>query len=96
MSSFGRRVELARKERGLTRKQLSSKIEGLSASSLRDLEVIDATPRGLQKILPQLAQELGKSIQFLLTGSATKSFAPIVNEVERIEVACTKIKQLID
>lgn len=96
MSSFGRRVELARKERGLTRKQLSSKIEGLSASSLRDLEVIDATPRGLQKILPQLAQELGKSVHFLLTGAAPKATAPIFAEVDRIETACSKIKHLVD
>lgn len=96
MSTFGRRVELARKEKGLTRKDLSSKIEGLSASSLRDLEVADATPRALQKILPQLALELGKSITYLLTGSVSKSNAPIATEIDRIEASCAKIKRIID
>lgn len=96
MSTFGRRVELARREKGLTRKSLSSKIEGLSASSLRDLEVVDATPRGLQKILPQLASELGKSVTYLLTGSVSKSAAPISAEIDRIEASCAKIKRFIE
>lgn len=94
MSSFGRRIELARKEHGLTRRELSSKI-GLSPSSLRDLEV-GSTPRGLQKILPALAETLGKSITFLLTGSSSKSSAPIFVEIERIEESCDKIKRSID
>lgn len=94
MSNLGRRVELARKTLGLTRAELSSRIK-MSEGSLRDLEILNSTPRGLQELLPSLSVELKKSVGFLLTGHSNTS-APLIKEAEKIKASAEKIISCLD
>jgi len=95
MSTFGNRVGLARKGLGMTRANLSSRL-GISASSLRDLEVKNSTPGKLQELLPKIANELGKSLSYLVMGQVSASATPVVVEVERIEAACAEIRRQVE
>jgi transcriptional regulator with XRE-family HTH domain len=92
---LGRRVEIARLEQRLTRSQLSKRL-GISEGSLRDLEILNSTPRGLQEILPKISITLNKSIGFLLTGKTSDTTSQILAEVDKIIVSANQIKKTIE
>jgi transcriptional regulator with XRE-family HTH domain len=93
--NFGRRVELARQELKLTRSQLSLRI-GISEGSLRDLEILNSTPRGLQELIPRLSNSLGKSIKFLLTGTQAETTIQLIAEADKIIGSANNIKNIIE
>lgn len=92
---FGKRVEIYRKKRGLTREELSSMV-GISESSLRDLELINSTPRGLQNFIPLIANSLGIAVTELFSdlGSADRTEKINVTLTE-IQASCEKIRLIL-
>jgi transcriptional regulator with XRE-family HTH domain len=92
---LGRRIEIARQEQRLTRSQLSKQL-GISEGSLRDLEILNSTPRGLQEILPKISVALNRSIRFLLTGKTSDVTPQILVEADKIIVSANQIKGAID
>ena len=92
--NFGRRVELARLEKRLTRKELCQQL-GISHGCLRDLEILNSTPRGFQELLPKLAYALGKNLNFLITGEQTHDTTLLLKEVDRIIASANQIKGAI-
>lgn len=66
--SFGTRVRSRREELGLTRPQLLDVVEGLSLSTLINIELRDQLPRA--QTLARLAKALDLSVDDLLAGAA--------------------------
>ncbi len=93
--NFGRRVELARHELKLTRSQLSTQL-GISEGSLRDLEILNSTPRGLQELIPKLSVALGKSVKYLITGEQSEMAKQILSETQKIYTSTNQIKKIIE
>ena len=95
MKTFGQRIEDLRKSKHLSREELSSKL-GIKSTVLRDLEILNSSPRGLAQLIPMIARELGTSIQFILTGETSRNTEAVLKHVTAIKDHADLILQKIN
>lgn len=95
MKDLGARIEYSRKKAKMTRSELSQRI-GISEASLRDLEILNSTPRKLQELLPKISKELNASLSFLLLGRTTSSSELIKSETSKIQKAIGSILSVVE
>lgn len=95
MKDLGARIEQCRKKTKLTRAELSQRL-GISEGSLRDLEILNSTPRRLQELLPKISSELRVSLSYLLLGKDSSSSEFVKKEASKIVKAVDAIISSVD